>query len=178
MKAVADGAEQFLALPQGPFGPDAAIGLDGQGDQVPHRSRERLLVGAPLSRRPDVLVAHDARDLSTLIERRVEERCDAPRLQVVAQLAGPWVIEGVEGGHGAELDEGREVRGGERGQDLLALRVLGRPALVRLDAAYTRPRAVEHPDVHPLDLEGGGGGLGDGAKHAGEVAVFHDGAAR
>ena len=125
-----------------------------------------------------MLVAHDARELSALIERRVEERRDAPRLQVVAQLAGPRVIEGVEGGHGAQLGEGREVRGGSRGQNFLASRVLVCPALVRLDTAHPRPLAIEHPDVHPPHLEGGSGGLCDGAKHAGEIAVLHDGAAR
>ena len=51
-------------------------------------------------------------------------------------------------------------------------------ARVGLDAVHTRPLAVEHPDVHPLDLEGGGGGLGDGAEDAGEVTVFDDRAPR
>ena len=36
VKAVADGAEQLLALPQRPLGPDAAISLNGQGDEVSH----------------------------------------------------------------------------------------------------------------------------------------------
>ena len=125
-----------------------------------------------------MFVAHDARKLSALIERRVEQRRDAPRLQVVAQLAGPRIIEGVEGGHGTKLGEGREVRWSDRGEDLVALRVPVRPALVSLNAANPRPLAVEHPDVYPLDLKGGGGGLGNGAKHAGEVTVLHDRAAR
>ena len=80
VKTVADSAEELLALPQGLLGSDAAISLNGEGDEVPHRARERLLIGAPLSRRPDVFVAHDAGKLSALIERRVEQRRDAPRL--------------------------------------------------------------------------------------------------
>ena len=178
MQAVADRPEQLLTLAQASFGADAPVGLHGQRDEIAHRSGEHLLHGAPLPRRPDVLVADDARELSTLIERRVEERRNAPRLQIAAQLAGARVVPGVEGGDGAELGEGREVRGGLGRQDLVAFRVLVGLARVGLDAPHARPLAVEHPDVHPLDPEGSGGGLGDGAQDAGEVTVFHDRAPR